>query len=162
MENVGCPTWARLQWQHEQHYPVLPMLAMFTCPCWQCLPAHAGNVYLPMLAVFTCPCCNVYLPMLAMFTCPCWQCLPAHAGNVYLPMLAVFTCPCWQCLPAHAGNVLPPSPRAAETHSPRRSTQVEKRMSESRPKPSTMRMYFRWSLCTLYLHACHVRVTAGD
>ena len=24
------------------------------------------------------------------------------------------------------------------------------------------RMYLRWSLCTLYLHACRVRVTVGD
>ena len=41
VENVGCPTWARLQWQHEQRYPVLPMLAMFTCPCWQCFSAFS-------------------------------------------------------------------------------------------------------------------------
>ena len=24
------------------------------------------------------------------------------------------------------------------------------------------RMYLRWSLCSLYLHACQVRVTVGD
>ena len=26
----------------------------------------------------------------------------------------------------------------------------------------TLRMYLWWSLCTLYLHACQVRVTVGD
>ena len=25
-----------------------------------------------------------------------------------------------------------------------------------------LRIYLWWSLCTLYLHACHVRVTVGD
>ena len=30
------------------------------------------------------------------------------------------------------------------------------------PNRLSLRMYLWWGLCTLYLHACHVRVTVGD
>ena len=45
-----------------------------------------------------------------------------------LPYVGEVAVAAWAALPsrARAGNVFPPSPRAAETHSPRHSTQVEK------------------------------------
>ena len=34
--------------------------------------------------------------------------------------------------------------------------------SQPVPAPLSKRMYLRWSLCTLHLHSCQLRVTVGD